>query len=449
MTEEKRKFLKTLFRIALPVAFQSLISLSVVMLDNIMVGSLGETALSAVALANQVTIFFTFIIKGISGGAAILISQYWGKKDNEKIKNVFAIVFRVSSLIGFVIALLVYTMPVQTMRIFTDNYDIIDEAVKYLRIISLTYVLFTVSETFISMLRCVEVVRLTLINSIVAVFVNLFFNYVLIFGKLGFPALGVVGAGIATLITRGIELSVVTFYLFKVQKVILIKFRELLRINKQILLDFTKYSLPIIAGDLQWGLVGVLKATIVGRLGVTMVAANSITEVVLSLGSIFTTGLAASACVVIGKTIGEKDYKRTRLYSNRIQLIFVIFGISMALLIFLLRGTIISFYNIEKQTEILASTLIAIGAFTLIGTSYHAACFVGINRGGGDSHFVFKVDMIFGWLVVLPLSYLAAFVLKLPLPLVFLTLRIDQLIKWLVAFLRLRTDKWIHNVTRD
>lgn len=449
MTEEKRNFLRTLFRIALPVAFQSLISLSVVMLDNIMVGSLGETALSAVSLANQVTVFFTFIIKGISGGAAILISQYWGKRDNEKIKDVFAIVFQVSSLIGLAIALLVYFKPVSTMRIFTDDYEIINEAVKYLRIISLTYVFFTVSETFISMLRCVEVVKLTLINSIISVFVNFFFNYVLIFGKLGFPALEVKGAAIATLITRAIELSVVIVYTFKIQRVISIKFRELLKINRQILFDFTKYSLPVIAGDLQWGMVGVLKATIIGRLGVMMVAANSITEVVLSLGSIFTSGLAAAACVVIGKSIGEGDYKKTRLYSNRIQIIFVIFGVSMAIFIFLLRGTIVSFYNIEVQTEILAKTLIAIGAFTLIGTSYHAACFVGINRGGGDSHFVFKVDMIFGWLVVLPLSYLAAFVFRLPLPLVFLTIRIDQLVKWLVAFLRLRTDKWIHNVTRD
>jgi len=447
--DNEKNFYKTLLKIALPVALQSLISLGVVMLDNIMVGSLGETALSAVSLSNQVTIFFTFIIKGISGGAAILISQYWGKHDMPRIKNVFAIVFQISAAFGILTALLVFFKPGATMRIFTNNYDIINEAIGYIKIISFTYIFFTISETFIAMLRCVEVVKLTLWNSILSLFVNLFFNYVLIFGKLGFPALGIIGAAAATVIARFIELMVVTIYIFYVQKILPLRPSDLLKSDKVMLKDFTKYGLPIIAGDVQWGLVGVFKATIIGRLGVSMVAANSITEVVLSLGSIFTTGLANAACVVIGKTIGQKDYVRTRKYSNKIQILFVLVGVSMAFLVFLSRYIVVSFYNIGADTRTLALQLIAIGAVTLIGTSYHAACFVGINRGGGDSHFVFKVDLIFGWLVVLPLSYLAAFVWKLPLPIVFLFIRIDQSLKWLIAFLRLRGDKWIHNVTRE
>jgi len=170
--QNEKNFYKTLLKIALPVALQSLISLGIVMLDNIMVGSLGETALSAVSLANQVTVFFTFIIKGISGGASILISQYWGKKDMERIKTVFGIVFQISAAIGITTAVFVFFRPETTMRIFTNNYSIIHEAISYIKIISFTYVLFTISETFIAMLRCVEVVRLTLWNSILSFFVN-------------------------------------------------------------------------------------------------------------------------------------------------------------------------------------------------------------------------------------------------------------------------------------
>jgi len=445
----EKNFYGTLLKIALPVALQSLISLGVVMLDNIMVGSLGETALSAVSLANQVTVFFTFIIKGISGGASILISQYWGKKDMERIKTVFGIIFQISATIGLATTIFVFFRPETTMRIFTNNYDIIHEAISYIKIISFTYMLFTVSETFIAMLRCVEVVKLTLWNSILSFFMNLILNYILIFGKLGFPALGVVGAAIATLIARFVEFMIVYMYTFRIQKVVSLRLRDLFRTDKLMLKDFCRYGLPIIVGDVQWGLVGVFKATIIGRLGVSMVAANSITEVVLSLGSIFTTGLANAACIVIGKTIGERDYVKTRRYSNKIQILFVIVGVLMSSLVFLTRSIFVSFYNIEAATKALTVQLIAIGAITLIGTSYHAACFVGINRGGGDSRFVFMVDLIFGWLVVLPLSYLAAFVWKLPLPMVFLFIRIDQLIKWLIAFLRLRGDKWIHNVTRE
>lgn len=445
----EKNFYRTLFRIALPVALQSLISLGVVMLDNVMVGSLGEVSLAAVTLANQVTVFFTFIIKGISGGAAILISQYWGKKDMTRIKSVFAIIFQVGAVFGILGASLVYFKPGAVMGVFTNDQSIINEAIGYLRIIAITYIFFTISETFTAMLRCVEVVKLTLWNSILSLFINLLLNYALIFGKFGFPALGVIGAAIATVSARLIELIVVSLYTFRIQKVLPLRPSDLLKGDKVILKDFTKYGLPIIAGDVQWGLVGVFKATIIGRLGVSMVAANSITEVLLSLGTIFTFGLANAACVVIGKTIGQKDYERTRSYSNRIQILFVIVGVSMAALVFFTRHIIVSFYNIGPDTKALALQLIAIGAVTLIGTSYHAACFVGINRGGGDSHFVFKVDLIFGWLIVLPLSYLAAFVWKLPLPIVFLFIRIDQSLKWLIAFLRLRGDKWIHNVTRE
>lgn len=141
----EKNFYRTLLKIALPVALQSLISLGVVMLDNIMVGSLGETALSAVSLANQVTVFFTFIIKGISGGASILISQYWGKRDMERIKNVFGMVFQISAAIGITTAIFVFFRPETTMRIFTNDYDIIHEAIGYIKIISFTYLIFTIS----------------------------------------------------------------------------------------------------------------------------------------------------------------------------------------------------------------------------------------------------------------------------------------------------------------
>ena len=452
----ERKFYRTLLLIALPVAFQSFISLGVNMLDNIMVGSLDEITLSGVALANQLVVFITFFIRGVSGGASVLISQYWGKKDMEKIKTIFAIIFQFVTISILIIGTFVFLFPTQIMRLFANDEAVIMKSAEFLKIIAFSFVLFAISDVLISMLRCVEVVKIGLIISIVTLFTNLFFNYMLIFGHWIFPALGMRGAGYATCIARAVEFSVVIFYVFVVDKRLKFRLKDIFRKNKLLFQDFFKFGMPIVAGDMQWGLVGVFKAMIIGHLGASMIAANSIAEVVLSLGAVFTNGLSSAACVVIGKSIGESkgDYTLTQKYSSTIQWLFFMVGFVMMGFIFLFRHVPVSFYNISEETKALANTLLAIGAVTMLGTTYHAACFTGINRGGGDSRFVFLIDMMCGWGIVLPLSLLVAFVIPWAnpawtLPLTFLMTKIDQCFKWIIAFFRLRGTKWIKIVTRD
>ena len=168
-----------------------------------------------------------------------------------------------------------------------------------------------------------------------------------------------------------------------------------------------------------------------------------------NLGTLFTFALAGGAAVVVGKAVGAGDYTLVRAYSRTIQVMFLLIGLVMSLVVFLLRWPFIGLYSLDGQTAALAATMVAICAPTLIGTTYHASCFVGINRGAGDSRFVMLVDMICGWLVVLPLAALSAFVLHLPLHWIYFMTRIDQTFKWLIAWLRLRGNKWIHNVTRE
>lgn len=455
LTKDK-SFYKTLLIIALPVALQQLISLAVVMLDNVMVGSLGDVSLSAVSQANQVTVFFTFFVRGISGGAALLISQYWGKKDSERIKQIFSMTFVTTLILAGIVTVFVFFCPSLVVKFFSNNNDILSEATEYIKIACFSYIFFAISDTFIAMLRCVEIVKITFVISIVSFFTNLGGNYVLIFGKLGLPAMGVQGAALATVIARAIELIIVMVFFFKVQKKIKVKPKDLFFAERVMWRDFFKYGVPVLVGDVQWGLVGVVKAVVIGRLSLEMMAAVSITDVVMQLGLIFANGLAAGACVIIGKTVGAGDFKKTREYSTSIELIFGAVGIVMGLGIFFLRAFPVSLYTeISEATRVLAMQLLGIGAFTLIGTSYHMACFTGINRGAGDSRFVFKVDMICGWLIVIPLTVLAAaghlgnWAPFFSLPLVFLCTRIDQCFKWIVAFIRLRGNKWIKNVTRD
>jgi len=476
-----KNFYKMLILIGLPVAFQSLISLGVVFLDNVMVGNIPENTevvFSGVTQANAITTLFAFFIKGLSGGASVMISQYWGKKDFEKIKTIFSIIFTIGVTLAVTVTTLIFIFPKGAMSIVTSNREVIDAGAQYIKIACFSYIFYILTETFVTMLRCVEIVRVALYVSIVSFFVNLGGNYLLIFGNdtLNIPAMGVQGAAIATVFARFVEFSIVMIFTFKIQKRVVIKVKDLIRYDKIMWLDYIKYGLPIMAGDTQWGLVGLFKAVIVGRMGSDMMSANGIAEVIMSLAGIFTVGLGSAACVIIGKSVGAKEYEKTRQYSNTLQILFASFGIVMCTILFFAKTPLVSLYEIvskgttggfPKEIVTLAKTFISIGAFTLIGTFYHATCFTGINRGAGDGKFVFKVDMICGWFIVLPLLFLNAIILnpnmpetflginilfKWPaayhMPIVFLSARIDQCFKWLIAFIRLRGNKWIRNVTR-
>ena len=301
----------------------------------------------------------------------------------------------------------------------------------------------------VGMLKGVEVVRVTLYAALLSLISNVAFNYILIFGHLGLPAMGVAGAAIATVLARVVECAVVWIYLFRVQHVLPLRRRELLRSQGWAWRDYARYGLPVGAGDAQWALVCLLKSVILGQMGKLLIDAASVTDMMMNLGTMFTFALSGGACVMVGKAVGARDYQRAREYSNTIQVMFLCIGVFMAGVVFLLRAPFVSLYSLDAETAALARRMIAICAFTLLGTTYHASCFLGINRGAGDSRFVMTVDLICGWLVVLPLSYLAAFVLGWPPAAVYFCTRIDQCYKWIIAFFRLRGNKWIKNVTRE
>jgi Na+-driven multidrug efflux pump len=263
------------------------------------------------------------------------------------------------------------------------------------------------------------------------------------------PAMGVRGAAVATVATRVVELLIVWVFTFSIQKKLDIKPRDLLKIDRTLAADYGRYGLPVGLTDMQWALIGMLKAAIIGQMGAAFMAANNIATSMANLGTMFTFALAGGACVVVGKAAGKGDYDTARAYSKTIQIMFFGIGLVMAGLVFLLKVPFTKMYGSSADPEVfdLSVQMISLLAVTLIGTSYHASCFVGINRGAGDSRFVMIVDMICGWLVVLPATLLAAFVFHAPLPIVFLCTRIDQCFKWLIAFIRLRGNKWIKNVT--
>lgn len=450
-----REFYKTIFRISLPAAFQALVSFLVVVADDIMVSKLsgGASAQAAVTQVNSLTAFYTATLTGLVSGSSVLIAQYWGKRDMMRIRKVFSIVFWICIMTAAVFTFVARLFPgaVTGLVISAKETQVSGLAREYLRIACLTFLPYAVTTSLIGMLRSIEVVKITLVTTVVALALNISLNALLIFGLCGFPALGVSGAAIATLITRIVEMAMVVAYTFCIQKQLAIKPKNLLEIDRTLARDYARYGLPVGLTDMQWSLIGILKSAIIGQMGVAFMAANSIASSMANLGTMFTFALAGGACVVVGKAVGKGDYDAAREYSKTIQLMFLMIGIAMAALVFALRVPFTRLYGSSKDPEVysLATTMIAILAVTLIGTSYHASCFIGINRGAGDSRFVAMVDSICGWLIVLPATALCAFVFKAPLPIVFLATRIDQCFKWVIAMLRLRGDKWIRNVTRE
>ena len=450
-----REFYKTIFRISLPAAFQALVSFLVVVADDIMVSKLsgGASAQAAVTQVNSLTAFYTATLTGLVSGSSVLIAQYWGKRDMMRIRKVFSIVFWICIMTALVFTFFARLFPgaVTGLVISAKEAKVSGLAREYLRIACLTFLPYAVTTSLIGMLRSIEVVKITLVTTVVALALNISLNALLIFGLCGFPALGVSGAAIATLITRIVEMAMVVAYTFCIQKQLAIKPKNLLEIDRTLARDYARYGLPVGLTDMQWSLIGILKSAIIGQMGVAFMAANSIASSMANLGTMFTFALAGGACVVVGKAVGKGDYDAAREYSKTIQLMFLMIGIAMAALVFALRVPFTRLYGSAKDPEVysLATTMIAILAVTLIGTSYHASCFIGINRGAGDSRFVAMVDSICGWLIVIPLCALGAFVWHVPAPVVFFFTRIDQILKVFIAFFRLRSDRWIRNVTRD
>ncbi|MGI6148666.1 MAG: MATE family efflux transporter [Limnochordia bacterium] len=450
-----KEFYRTMFKIAIPIALQSLLSFLVVVADDIMVSLTpdGMFAQAAAAQVNSISALVTAALSGLVGGSAVLIAQYWGKKDMERIKQVFAVVMWICCGVALLVVAVLKLFPTAMVGLVIDRQDtrITALALSYLGIVCFSYLPFAVSTALVGMLRTIEEVRITMYIAFYALVANIGLNYVLIFGKLGFPALGIQGAALGTVLARFGEVALVLLYTFKVQKQIQVKLKDFLSIDKMMVKDYLFYGLPVGITDAQWALIGLLKMAIIGHLGGAFMAANSIASSLYNLGTIFTFGLAGGAAVVVGKAVGRGDYSVAREYSHTIQLMFVAVGVVMAGAVYMLRVPFTSLYGSSADPEVfrLSVQIIGIMAVTMLGTTYHASCFVGINRGAGDSRFVALVDMICGWLIVLPITYLAAFIWKLPLPLVFLATRIDQCFKWIIAFIRLRGDKWIKNVTRE
>jgi putative MATE family efflux protein len=445
---KKRSLYRWVLFLAAPMALQNIIAYSVGLADNLMVGSLGELALSGVYVANQLQNLLHMLVIGLGAAITVLAAQYWGKRDRNSVKIILSIALKFSIGAGLLFLIATLFFPEQILRMFTNEQDILTESLKYMNIIRFTYVFFCITQVLIASMRVVERVKIGMYMSIVTFFINLSLNWILIFGNLGAPSLGIQGAAIATLVARIAETVIMILYVRFFDDRLKFRFKDLPKSNTGLLKDFFKYGFPVILGDIFWGINLSVQGAIIGRLGDTAIASVSIANVVFSIIGVGIYGTAGATAVIIGQTVGSGDYSKVKHYAKKLQLLFLIIGFISGAILFILRDYILLLYNLSESTIIMARQFLTILSITIIGTSYQMSSLTGIVRAGGSIYFVLINDLIFVWLVVIPSALIAAFVLQAPTVVVFACLKSDQILKCAVAVVKVNRFKWAKNLTR-
>lgn len=444
-----KSFYKQFFSMLFFIAGQNLIVFSVNLADNVMLGNFSESALSGVALANQVQFLLQMIVNGIGEGVVVIASQYWGKRETEPIRLVTGIGMRVALVTGVIFLMAGLCLPEFILGLLSTDQAIVTEGVKYMRIISFSYLIFSMSSVLLAAMRSVENVRIGMIVSSSALVINVLLNYCLIFGRLGMPRMGVEGAALATLIARLAELGIVAVYATRTDKKLGIRIRTLLKSSAPLIRDYKKHATPVILSGFSWGIAMFLQTAVLGRMGSASVAANSIASSLFSVISVVCYGSGNAASVYTGKLVGAGNMDKLRESTRTLQAIFLCIGVLSGGAIYLCRDLIISIYNVQPTTQELARQFMTVLAVTIVGTSYQVPCLGGIVRGGGHTKFVFYNDLIFMWGIVLPISFLGAFVWQLSPVIVFFFLKSDQLMKCIVAVFEVNSYRWIKKLTRE
>ena len=444
-----KKFYKTAARLTAFIALQNVIVCFVGLVDNVMIGAYSQDALSGVALANQVQFLLQMMMNGVGEGMAVIAAQYWGTRRMDPIRRVMVIALEIAALLGLAFLGVAQLAPEGVLRLLTSDAGAIAEGAKYMRVVSFSYVFFGATMVLLSAQRSIENVRIGMISSLTGLVVNIVLNWLLIFGRFGLPRMGVTGAALATLIARMAEFAVVAVYTWRIDKKLALKIREFLHIDGRMFRDFIRVAVPVVLSGANWGIAQGIQTSILGHMGSSAIAANSIANSLFQVVSVVMYGLSSASSVMIGKAVGSDDLDSLKGYVNSLQLMFIGIGLATSLVLFSLRNVVLSFYAVTPEALSMARTFMNVLCVTVVGSAYQVACLTGIVRGGGNTKFVFYNDLIFQWLIVLPLSALCAFVWNLSPVVVFFCLKSDQLTKCLVAVWQVNSYRWVRKVTRE
>ena len=443
-------FYKAFFSMYPLLVLQNVITLSVNLADNMMLGAYSESALSGAAAVNQIQFVYQCLLIALGDGLVMFGSQYWGKKQLSPLRKIAVSAMHFGLLLSAVLFLLVSFFPVQALHIFTTDAATVKQGAQYLDIIRFTYLFFAITQILLATLRSVEIVGIAFRLSCITLVVNCSINYILIFGHFGFPQLGIRGAAIGTLTARILEVVILLVYLsHSAAKKLGLHVSDYIHADPVLTKDYLKTTAPMLVTQGLWGVNTALQTVILGHMTAAAIAANSVASTLYMLVKSTATGAASTASIIIGKTIGSGDLLLTKQYSKKLQRLFICIGVLSGMVLFFIRIPILSIYDLQTATKEMANTFLIILSVVCVGMSYQMPTNNGIIRGGGNAMFVVKMDLISIWCIVLPLSFFMAFVMHASPTTVVWCLNADQIFKCVPAFLESNYGNWIRKLTRD
>jgi putative MATE family efflux protein len=442
-----KSFYGPLLTLALPIAMQNLITSSLNMVDTIIIGQLGETAIAAVGLANQVFFLFNLFLFGIYSGSAIFTAQFWGQKDIPNIRRVLGL----SLISGFIIALIfflaAFLMPEWILRCFSDDPQVIIEGSRYLRIISFSYLMNAVSFCYGFSLRSTGQVLLPMKVSFMAFGLNSLLNYALIYGAWGMPRLEVAGSALATLIARAVEMIVILYVVYHHHLTPAAKLREMFHFSLAFVKRFYQTTLPVIGNEALWALGTTMFAVVYAHMGTAVIAAVNISSTVEKISMVLFFGMSNAAAVMIGNQIGSGREDLALDYAKRFAVLGPCLGLLIGVSVLGMIHPVLGLYQVTPQVTETARLIIMIFALTVPIRVFNLINIVGILRSGGDTKFSLFIDTAGLWLIAVPLSFIAGLIWNFPPYFVYLLATLDEAFKFFLGFWRLLSGKWINNLT--
>lgn len=443
-------FRSQMYKLLIPLVIQNLLNAAVSSSDVVMLNYVSQSSISAVSLAANYAQVLGSVFYGLGTGATLLCAQYYGKKDFRAIQAVQGIALRFSMAISAVFALAAFTVPQVLMRLFTNDAELISIGAGYLRIMGITYLCWGIIEVYMSVLRSIGRVTICLALNIMTFFLNIALNAVFIFGLLGAPKLGAVGVAIATAASRVVEL-VGSFAVSAFSKDVKLKLSEVLRRNKVLTGDFVRLALPALGNDVSWGVAFSMYSVILGHLGNDAVAANSIVVVIRNLTTTFCFAVAGAGGILLGNVMGTGDLDKAKKYASEVMKMTVFSGAVGGVVLIAAIPLVLRFASASLSDTAMGylRVMLWINSYYIIGAAVNTSLIAGVFRAGGDTRFGLICDSIDMWCYAVPLGFLAAFVLKLPVLWVYFLLCTDEFVKWPWVLRHYRSGAWAKNITRE
>lgn len=444
-----KNFYRSTLTLALPVAVQQFISTSVNFVDTLMIGQLGESSIAAVGLSNKIFFLFNLLLFGLVSGGAIFLAQYWGKKDEFNISKTTSLITGLSIIFSFIFFIPSFFYTESVMKIFTPDPNVVSIGSEYLSIIALTFPVMAFVFSFEASLKSTEKTIIPMYSSLIAMGTNIFLNYILIFGKMGLPVLGVKGAAIGTLISRILQLTILIIIMLKINHPGLFKIYHVKSIDLKYIKYFFSYTISTIGQEFFWGLGMTTYSIVYAHMGTNIIAARNVMETIENIAFTVLIALSNATAIMIGKHLGSDNIEHAILTAKKLLRLNFIISFFVGFLIIISSKYIVLLFNVSKSVEQLILIALLIAAFSIPVRTINLMNVVGILRAGGDTKFSFFVEVGTLWGIGIPLVAISGLVLGFSFPIVYTISLIEEIVKAIIFMKRYFSKKWAKNIVNS